>query len=102
MDRKSAELFGIHALNTVKDVRRILRRGTSAIYEDIATGRLKAIKIGGSTRITGELNHRVHRECACRGHYNEPCCEERWSDQAGEGEADGHRCTRCRDTCQAP
>jgi Helix-turn-helix domain len=54
MDRKAVELFGINALNTVEDTKRILRRSTSAVYEDIAAGKLKAVKIGGSTRITGE------------------------------------------------
>ena len=54
MDRKTVELFGINALNTIEDTKRILRRSTSAVYEDIAAGKLKAVKIGGSTRITGE------------------------------------------------
>src|SRR4051812_39315491 len=54
MHRKTAELFGINALNSVEDTKRILQRSISGIYEDIAAGKLKAVKIGDSTRITGE------------------------------------------------
>lgn len=54
MDQRDIEAFRIEALNTIADGRRIFKRCTSGIYADIAAGRLVAVKIGGSTRITGE------------------------------------------------
>jgi hypothetical protein len=54
MNRNIVEAFGVNALNTVEETKRILRRCTTAIYEDMAIGRLVGKKIGGSTRVTGE------------------------------------------------
>ena len=54
MDRKTLELFGIEALNSVADTKQILKRSTSGVYADLAAGRLTGLKIGGSTRVTGE------------------------------------------------
>src|SRR4051794_36932819 len=54
MERKTAEVFGINALNTVQQTGRITGQGTSSIYEALATGELIAVKLGRSTRITGE------------------------------------------------
>jgi hypothetical protein len=52
--RYIAETFNISALNSIKDTKRILRRSTSGIYEDVAAGRLEAVKVGSATRITGQ------------------------------------------------
>jgi hypothetical protein len=54
MEQKTTEAFRIEALNTIADGKRIFKKSTSGIYADIAAGRLVAVKIGGSTRITGE------------------------------------------------
>jgi hypothetical protein len=54
MDQKTISAFGIEALNTIADTKRIFRKSTSGVYADIAAGKLVAVKIGGSTLITGE------------------------------------------------